>query len=1077
MIEEGFSTSTIFDTKNQEFLNEEKFYYIKKIEIYHTNDGILGFFPFFSDRAADKIIRQNSYYNPFFLNLKDIKKKLKENKKEFKKDIIELSEPLLNIKVLYDENLQIIKTIKFSTQNKSFAFGNQNKDKKEFSLLYKKNCFISGMKTTYLNTNIGIQYLSYIKCYFGKNEDTDKYNIFQKKLKEPSFCTKLLFFPFKLIYFFLKSLICLILSIIKIILILFLIISPPAYVYWKSQNFYNGNFELSSLNTNLEIQNNDEIKIYTDEYGFPHIKANNVEDAYFGLGFSQAKNRLWQIDMNRRIARGTLSEIFGNKTLETDKFMRNIGHNDFALKQAKYVEENSKYYSIIKAFIEGINYFGNNFKLPIEYYISFTEFKNLTLPDLIATISLFGMPMSQDYAMEVWYEYMEKTLGKEMAKKIVKFRDVDYPFWDTTIVSDEELKKLGLYKKNVEKKNINQENQFNENKIENKFNQNKNKNKKDTKAKDENENKNKNIDDSIIGDKLKNEGASNCWNVDGNFTSSGKPLLCNDPHLPNGMPGIFFIAKLYLPDNVISGASIPGTPIFISGSNSYISWGITTENSDNADICEELVQGDYYIKDNKKYPLEIIKDTIYIKGNDSIEIEIKKTKNGPIFGKTVPSALTLLEEPYTSSLPLSLRIAYMKKNLTNLDFIFKLVLAHSKNDFLPYKNLFTFPNVNLHWVTKDGEIGWDALGLITVKNYHDRFCHGYVSEDDVIKEIPVKEMLRKYNPEKGYIVSANNKPASFNYLYELRGHHNNFRAQRIEEILKQYKKDNKKINLNDAINILNDVKDVNAEYILPKYLEIVEKHNKNLYQLKKNKYYTMLKNWNHEMNYNSTEATVYAVLERQIGAQLLQNEYKHNESFIGSPILNHLFYWNYVSGIIDKIYKGEKIRMEECRTFNGYIYQEDCEIFLAKIFDKIEEYLEPYKDKNGNIKKWGEINFNYFPHISFDKLPVLNLIFNKKKYVGGNRNTVKIARGPVNSKVGEFIGIQSPRLKFVCDMKEPESPYLTVSEGNGGNFYQEYYNNFDDLHENAKLIKFENINFDSINNKERIITFTKKINN
>ena len=250
MIEEGFSTSTIFDTKNQEFLNEEKFYYIKKIEIYHTNDGILGFFPFFSDRAADKIIRQNSYYNPFFSNLKDIKKKLKENKKEFKKDIIELSEPLLNIKVLYDENLQIIKTIKFSTQNKSFAFGNQNKDKKEFSLLYKKNCFISGMKTTYLNTNIGIQYLSYIKCYFGKNEDTDKYNIFQKKLKEPSFCTKLLFFPFKLIYFFLKSLICLILSIIKIILILFLIISPPAYVYWKSQNFYNGNFELSSLNTN-----------------------------------------------------------------------------------------------------------------------------------------------------------------------------------------------------------------------------------------------------------------------------------------------------------------------------------------------------------------------------------------------------------------------------------------------------------------------------------------------------------------------------------------------------------------------------------------------------------------------------------------------------------------------------------------------------------------------------------------------------------------------------------------------------------------------------------------------------------
>ena len=169
--------------------------------------------------------------------------------------------------------------------------------------------------------------------------------------------------------------------------------------------------------------------------------------------------------------------------------------------------------------------------------------------------------------------------------------------------------------------------------------------------------------------------------------------------------------------------------------------------------------------------------------------------------------------------------------------------------------------------------------------------------------------------------------------------------------------------------------------------------------------------------------------------------------------------------------------MEECRTYNGYNYEEDCELFLVKIFDKIEEYIEPYKDKNGNIKKWGEIHFNNFPHISFDNIPGLNLIFSKKKYVGGNRNTVKIARGPVNSEIGEFIAIHSPRLKFVCDMKEPESPYLTVSEGNGGNFYQEYYNNFDGLHENAKLIKFENINFENINNQQRIIIFKKKMEN
>jgi acyl-homoserine lactone acylase PvdQ len=180
--------------------------------------------------------------------------------------------------------------------------------------------------------------------------------------------------------------------------------------------------------------------------------------------------------------------------------------------------------------------------------------------------------------MNIW----KKKLGREMAQKIIQFRDVDFPFWNKTIVSDEELKHLLLYKKNNQKKE------------------------EETLAKDDNNkkgkfkdyNKGENIDDSIIGNTFQNAGASNCWNVDGKMTSSGKPLLCNDPHLPNGMPGYFYISKFYLPDNIVSGASLPGTPILITGSNSYISWGITTENSDNTDICEELIQGDSYIKDN-----------------------------------------------------------------------------------------------------------------------------------------------------------------------------------------------------------------------------------------------------------------------------------------------------------------------------------------------------------------------------------------------------------------------------------------------------------------------------------------------
>ena len=1064
MFEEGFSTQAIFDTKNQEFLNENKYLFIKNFEVYHTDDRIIGFFPFYGDRVADKKIKGDSYYNEFMTNLKNIRNKLKQKKIQLKQDIITLEEPLNNIKVLYDQNSQNINSIRITYQNKPLIFGNQNVENKDkYTILFRKNHFINGMKTTYLNSIDGIPNLSYIKCYFGKNEEINKYFDSKKKTNPLIQILKLLKILKNIIYYFIYCSVKVCLFFIKLFLVIFLFLSPPCYLYWKTQNIYTGNYYLSSFNSEYEIKNNDTIRIYTDEYGFPHIKGNSLEDIYFGLGFAQAKNRLWQIDINRRIARGMLSEIFGERTIESDKFMRRVGHNEFAIKQADYVKNNSEYYNIIKAFIGGINYFANNFKLPIEYYITFSEFKNYTLEDIIASISMFGMAMSQDFSMETWYEYMEKVLGKEMAQKIIQYRDTDFPYWNTTIISDKELKEMFLYKfdkkpkepKNEE--NINKKNDIKENNINN-----------------------EKLDDSMMGNNFQTAGASNCWNIEGSLSSSGKPLICNDPHLPNGMPGMLFIAKLYLPDgNIISGATLPGSPVIITGSNSHISWGITTENSDSIDICEELIQGNDYIKDNVKHPLEISKEIIYVKGKDKIEIEVQKTENGRIFGKTVPSALTLLNQHYTSSLPLSFRIPFMKKNFTSFDFYFKISFAKSKNDFLPYKSLLKFPNVNLHWVTIDGDWGYDQVGILPIKNYYNRFCHGFSSEDDIIEVIPEKEMLTLHNPKRGYIVSGNNKPASFNYLYELRGHHNNFRAHRIEEIILKYKSDNKKIGIKDAIKIINDVKDTNAEFILPKYLSLLEKNSKNISELNNNEYYNILKNWNYEMNYNSTAATVFSVLERLIGYSFIQNDingYEDNH-FMAGTVLNVLHFWNFISGTIDKIYRGEKIRMKECKIFDekNNKYDEDCEKSIVKAFDNLDENMKKYRDQDGNIIKWGDINFNYFPHNTFDKIPLLNLLFNKKKNAGGNRNTVKISRGPNNGKINDFYGTQSPRLKFICDMREPESPYLTLSEGNGGNFMQDYYNNFDDKHEDAKLVKFESINFEDEKYQQRIINLNKII--
>ena len=1062
--EEGFSTSTIYDTKSSEFAREGIFYFIDKIEVYYTSEGILGFFPFYEKREINKRIEKDSFYQEFQKKLYEIKTKLKAKGLELKREITNIGEPINNIKIIYDEKNQEIKSVKFTSKGKVNIYGNLTLfNRRDHTLLIKRNYFITGLKTTYLRTNDGIPYLSYMKCYFAKDDDYLKYYYHNQ---ESNCCTKyceflynIFCFPFmlfdKCFCFTLKLLIFL----SKLLFILSLLFGGPVYFYYKTQNIISGEYEISKKNSDYEIINNDLIKIYTDENGFAHIKANNKEDAFFGLGFQHAKNRLWQLDLNRRIAKGTLSEIFGKKTLETDKFMRSLGFNHYSINALKNFRKNSSYQKILDAFVAGINYYANNFKLPVEYYLTFSKFHNFTVQDSIAITTLFSFVMSNDYDFEILYTYLERELGKEFAEKVFNFKDDNFIFANQTIINDEELEELGLKKFSNKKKQKTENN--NENNNNNNQNEKKNNNKKEETI---------NLDESILNEKLKNDGASNCYNIEGKYTKSGKPILSNDPHLPNSIPGPLYIAKIYLPDNIISGGTNPGTPIFITGTNSYVSWGLTTENSDNTDFCEEILQGDYYIKDNKNYPLKQVIEKIYIKNEENpIDFEVKYTDNGPIFGKTVPGSFTIFGENFDNSLPLSLRFSPFKHDFNCFELFLKMAFAHKPEDFLPYKNAHIMPNLNIHWASVDGRIGYFVTGILNLKKYKNRFCHGFTSEDDIINEVPREEMLQIISPKKGYIISGNNKPASNNYLYKLSGNYQNTRAYRINNIINEFLKNGTKINVDHVMNINKDMKDANAEYLLPKYLKIVKKNLKQKDQ-KDSKLIELLSKWNYVMSKDSKEATLFAVLERQLCLNLLAiNKKLTNEK--NPAVLNYFVYYYFIYDMIEKISNGEKVNMRQCASFNNK--SNDCEKYLVQVFSNLKEYIQPFLDSTGDIKKWGEVNFNYYPHAPFDDIPILNKIFSKKIYIGGNRNTVKLCRSPANSKKGPFVGTTSPEIQIITDMSEPDTPYIMMPNGNGGNPFQKFYNNLSGKFENDEMIKFENVNFNSEKNKLRMVVLKK----
>ena len=181
---------------------------------------------------------------------------------------------------------------------------------------------------------------------------------------------------------------------------------------------------------------------------------------------------------------------------------------------------------------------------------------------------------------------------------------------------------------------------------------------------------------------------------------------------------------------------------------------------------------------------------------------MKYTENGPIFGKNIPSSFSLFREDFENNLPLSLRIGFMRHEFTSYDFYFRIVFAKSPEDFIPYKSQCFLSNYNLLWTSREGQIGYLTLGIINLKKYQNRFCHGFSSQDDIINEIPQDEMLHLTSPKKGYIVTGNNSPASKNYLYKLIGNYNNARAYRVNELLNNYIKNNTKISIKESSSFL-----------------------------------------------------------------------------------------------------------------------------------------------------------------------------------------------------------------------------------------------------------------------------------
>ncbi|MDB5411059.1 MAG: penicillin acylase/penicillin amidase [Rhodospirillales bacterium] len=475
-----------------------------------------------------------------------------------------------------------------------------------------------------------------------------------------------------------------------------------------------------------------EVTITRDAAGVPHIRAGDERDASFALGFVHAQDRLFQMDLMRRLGAGRLSEILGRSTLRTDELMRTLGLYRAAERQFDLLSEPLR--RSLEAYAAGVNAFlAQRRALPPEYYMLAIEPEPWRPADSLVWAKYMALQLSGNYRNELLHARLATQVTPEQLAQLYPTYPSDAP---VTLGALAELFRAlpldHLY--------------------------------------------------AALPDNVGPTYASNNWVVDGQHTQSGKPLLANDPHLGFATPDVWYLARIDTPDLHLAGATAPGTPFVVIGHNDRIGWGFTTTESDVEDVfIERLDPNDpnSYLTPDGALPFETRQEDIIVRGRRIVHLNIRTTRHGPVIsdlgGPTAPSGHVL-----------ALQATFLAQDDRTPQGLWDLARARDWQSFNAALENVTAPEQNIVYADVDGTIGFTAPARIPIRGKGDGWLPmpGWTGEYDWIGYVPFADLPRGVNPAEGRFVSANNKivPDSYPYFISRDWDIPN-RAQRITELL------------------------------------------------------------------------------------------------------------------------------------------------------------------------------------------------------------------------------------------------------------------------------------------------------
>ncbi len=755
-----------------------------------------------------------------------------------------------------------------------------------------------------------------------------------------------------------------------------------------------------------------ELQILRDAQGIPTIRASSLRDAMYGLGVAHAQDRLWQMETHRRIGSGRLAEAFGEGALDTDRFLRMLGVKRAAAAQWAQVSPASR--EVLQAYTDGINAVIATLRArPPEFMILGVQPEPWTPEDSLAWAIMMSWDLGANWSTELIRLRLALKLPKARIDELLPPypgeavpQTLDYAAFYRSL-------KLDGQQALAEDRLLRLMAAAPENEVEG--------------------------------------TGSNSWVLAGSRTTTGKPLLANDPHLKLSTPALWYFVRIEAPGLNIAGASMPGLPGMVMGQNAHIAWGLTNTGPDVQDTYLERIKpgdpGQYQTPDGWAR-FDSRQEVIKVKGKPDVLLTVRSTRHGPVISDAVGAGMAEDGMPILGGgkrQPPAYAVALRWTGLDTDNDIIATTLgmntADSVESFLRAAASWVAPMQNMAVADDAGHIALSSPGRVPRRKPENDLqgmapAPGWDARYDWDGYLPVAELPQVRDPERGFVANANQRitPPDYPHLITHQWAQP-FRHQRIEQMIEAQPTHS----LADLQRMQGDVKSLAAARLLPRLQAAQSKHKLAAAAMKQ------IDDFDGTMDADEPAPLIFWAWHRHLAQRVLLDE-------VGAPLYDRLLgqrgYFDSLEGVLarDDAWWCDDKRTPAVETCNDQVN--------AALGDALDE-LKQLQGADVAAWRWGQAHQARSEHRPFSRIKPLAKLFEVRVPVGGDAYTVNVGRVSLkpDATTGElYLDEHGPSLRALYDLADRNQSQVIHSTGQSGILWSPWYRNFSERWRQVKSV-------------------------